>query len=263
MLGVLKEKCWICGISDATTGEHKTKRTDLGLAFQEPTQSNPLFLHDANRGNQHVRSFDAQILKSSGRICADCNNARTQPHDQAWTDMSEWLEQRHDALEPGTVIRTNRIFRHDTKRKMLAVHLFFIKLFGCMIKESDRKVPIDVASLGQAIMSNRAHPNIYLKFATAMGYMGRSNLELQHSDDFQHIFACWMYQLNWLTVIVMYATPGEQRLGLQNSWHPRFDTNRLVLVDGDPDTGASSAAPFSASAGADTEGPARSVVGLP
>lgn len=31
-------KCWICG-EDATTGEHKTKKSDLKSVFGVPTQT--------------------------------------------------------------------------------------------------------------------------------------------------------------------------------------------------------------------------------
>jgi hypothetical protein len=84
-------KCWICG-EDATTGEHKTKKSDLKSVFGVPTQTQPLYYHDANRRNQLVRSLDAKILKSPSRICAECNNARTQPHNLAWAYMSVWRE---------------------------------------------------------------------------------------------------------------------------------------------------------------------------
>ena len=173
-------KCWICG-DVATTGEHKTKRTDL-LALREPTQSNPAYFHDANRPNQLIRSLDAKVLKSTGRLCASCNNARTQPHDRAWEKMSKWIRVRRPALQPGNIVRANRIFMDNTKRQMLGVHLFFVKLFGCMIMESDKKIPIDTASLGDAILSDSAHPNVYLKFASSMNYFGRSDLVPRITD---------------------------------------------------------------------------------
>jgi hypothetical protein len=61
-------KCWICGDA-ATTGEHKTKRSDLRSVFGVPTQSNPLYLHDAAQRNRRIGSLDAKVLKSPGRIC--------------------------------------------------------------------------------------------------------------------------------------------------------------------------------------------------
>ena len=58
-------KCWICGDA-ATTGEHKTKRSDLRSVFGIPTQSNPLYLHDAERRNRRVGSLDAKVTQVTG-----------------------------------------------------------------------------------------------------------------------------------------------------------------------------------------------------
>src|SRR5262245_32730302 len=136
-------KCWICG-DDATTGEHKTKKSDLKSAFGVPTQAQPLYYHDANRRNQLVRSLDAKILKSPSLICAKCNSPRTQPHDLAWAYMSVWLRSRHPRIHAGDVIRADRIFRYNTGAQMLNVHLFFLKQFGGLIQESNGKITIDV-----------------------------------------------------------------------------------------------------------------------
>src|ERR1700722_5012471 len=59
---MLNNKCWICGEA-ATSGEHKTKRSDLRSVFGIPTQSSPLYLHDAERRNRRVGSLDATVLK--------------------------------------------------------------------------------------------------------------------------------------------------------------------------------------------------------
>ena len=83
-------KCWICGAENASTREHRSKASDLKALFGTPTQAAPLYFHaDAHKGKPprrsvRVGSLKADILKYAHRICADCNNARTQPHDKAW-----------------------------------------------------------------------------------------------------------------------------------------------------------------------------------
>jgi hypothetical protein len=119
-----------------------------------------------------VRSLDAQILRSPGRICANCNNARTQPHDRAWERMSAWLLTREPAIAPGTIVRANRIFPYSTARQMRNVHLFFLKQFGCLIVEGE--ISIDPTRFAHAIMKNRPHPNVYLKFGCAPSLDGKA-----------------------------------------------------------------------------------------
>ena len=129
-------KCWICG-DDATTREHRTKRSDLRNVFGIPTQAKPLYLHNAKMKNHPIRSLNAKALKSPSLICANCNNARTQPHDRAWERMSKSLRTLIQANALGAVVRANRIFKYDTAREMRNVHLFFVKLFGGHITSSN------------------------------------------------------------------------------------------------------------------------------
>jgi hypothetical protein len=84
--------CWICKKNKADSGEHKTKRSDLLAVLGKVSQKQPFFYSDTKKKNQVVGSLDAKILKSPVRICAHCNNARTQPHDRAWERMSDRLD---------------------------------------------------------------------------------------------------------------------------------------------------------------------------
>jgi hypothetical protein len=226
--------CWICG-GDGSTGEHKTKRSDLRSVFGRPTQAKPLYRHDARRKNRQVGSIDAAVLKSPSRICPECNNDRTQPHDLAWAHLSEELRSRRPPIAPGTIVRANRIFPYDTKRKMLNVHLYFLKLFGCDIVETS--VSIDVQPFADAILNGRPNPNVFLKFGVGPSFAGepmtgRSNLHVDvRTSDGAAAFAAWDYYVGGLAVRVMFAARGEAREGLIDAWHPSLGTGRLKIAD--------------------------------
>jgi hypothetical protein len=100
--------CWICKKNKADSGEHKTKRSDLLAVLGTPTQEEPFFYHDLHKANRSVGSLDAKILKSPVRICAHCNNARTQPHDRTWESMCKVGPpslKPHKAPPPGSIRR--------------------------------------------------------------------------------------------------------------------------------------------------------------
>lgn len=227
-------KCWICGDA-ATTGEHKTKRSDLRSVFGIPTQSNPLYLHDAEKRNRRVGSLDAKVLKSPGRICPHCNNTRTQPHDRAWEKLSAALRTRTPAIAPGSIVRTNRIFRYDTAREMLNVHLYFVKLFGCHIAGND--IPLDIASFADAIMNEKAHPCVYLKFGCGRMFAGKpmtgmSDMWLTPAPPGgTSTFATWFYDVETVGINVMFAVAEERRQGLVGAWHPGHSTTKLTMAD--------------------------------
>jgi hypothetical protein len=224
--------CWICGQNEANSGEHKTKRSDLAAVLGEPTQDQPFYFHDLERKNKPVGSLNAKILKAPIRICAECNTTRTQPHDRAWEEMSDTLRNRR--LVIGQWVRANRIFRYDTRRKMTNVHLFFLKLFGCMLceaKANGYEVPIDIAPFSQAIMTGRPHPEVHLQFGRCDGTVGRSNLHCWTTEQ-GSVFGGWLYELDTIAISVLFAQADrwEHRADL---WHPRSHTSskRFQIAD--------------------------------
>jgi len=224
--------CWICNESEANSGEHKTKRSDLASVLGSPTQDRPFYFHDLDRRNKPVKSLDAKILKAPIRICNECNSARTQPHDRAWEYMSDRLRSRR--LVIGQWVRANGILRHATRRQMIDVHLFFLKLFGCMLceaKANGHNVPIDAAPLSEAIMTGRPHPEVHLQFGKCDGTVGRSNLHCWKTEQ-GSVLAGWLYELDSIAVSVLFAQTGrwEHRADL---WHPRSHTSskRFQIAD--------------------------------
>jgi hypothetical protein len=218
--------CWICKKNGADSGEHKTKRSDLLAVLGKPSQEEPFYYHDLHKRNRPVGSLDAKILKSPVRICSHCNNTRTQPHDFAWEAMSDRLRSRR--LKVGQWVRCERIFNYSTKRRMIDVHLFFLKLTGCMIAEAKANghdVPISLDPFSEAIMANRPHPEIHLQLGRHDGGIGRSDLHVWKTDPGGSILGGWLYQLDTIAVSVIYAQTGrfEHRRDL---WHPHSWTSR-------------------------------------
>lgn len=224
--------CWICNRNEANSGEHKTKRSDLAAVLGSPSQDRPFYFHDLERHNKPVKSLDAKILKAPIRICHECNTARTQPHDRAWEYMSDQLRSRR--LVIGRWVRANRIFRHDTRRQMIDVHLFFLKLFGCMLCEAranGHDVPIDIGPFSEAIMTGRPHAEVHLQFGRHDSSVGRSNLHCWKTEH-GSVLAGWLYELDSIAVSVLFAQAGrwEHRPDL---WHPKSHTSskRFQIAD--------------------------------
>jgi len=228
-----KPLCWICNSNPANSGEHKTKRSDLLAVLGKPTQGVPFYYHDLDQANRPVQGLNAQILKSPVRICAECNGTRTQPHDRAWERMSDRM--RAQKLRVGEWVRANRVFPYDTRKEMKNVHLFFLKLFGCMIceaKANGYEVPIDVGPFSQAIMLGNAHPEVHLQFGRHDGTIGRSNMHVWTTQPHGSVLAAWLYELDTVAVSVLFiqANRFEHRPDL---WHPNSltSTKRFQIAD--------------------------------
>ena len=210
-------KCWICG-NEATTGEHKTKASDLRALYNGVSQKNPLYLHTDERRNQKVGSIKSDKFKFDSLICANCNNARTASHDKAWEKISKFLREIKPPIKKGDEISLEKVFSTDFSESMLDVHLFFVKLFGCAIVEL--KTPIDISPFAEAILQKRYHPKVFLAFGSSLDMgTGMTNIQTVNIDD-SCVYATWFYIVEPIAVNVIYAEPSEKREGLVHAWHP-------------------------------------------
>jgi len=227
--------CWICGAEYAATREHLVKASDLKALFGKPSQAKPLFFSASNQRsrsrcrNVKVGSLKSDTLKFAHRICLTCNSKRTQSYDYAWEHGSRELRSAVSRLLEEGSFRANWLFPYDTQRCMLHMHLYFTKLFGCLLVEDN--IPIDVAPFANALTEGQPHPHIYLAFGyfplpvVAAGGSGViTDTDLLNG---QVTFASWLYHVGDLAVKVIYARPGEQREGLKAAWHPRIGAKRL------------------------------------
>jgi hypothetical protein len=225
--------CWICESAAADSGEHKSKKSDLKAVFGEVSQQRPIYLHVGEARNRKLVSRDASALKWTNVICQYCNTTRTQPHDVAWASLHAELRKRVPSLKPGDQVRGNRVFRHDTAKAMLNVHLYFAKAFGCtLVKEN---APLDIAPFAKAIMTGTAHPDFYLSIGIAaqpIGVIQVSPITIFTGPGDTLIHATWFYNVDGL-VIEGRIVPGaaaKKVAAQQHAWHPRMSTNCINIV---------------------------------
>lgn len=227
------DACWICGNS-ANSREHRVKRSDLKYIAGTPTQEKPLFLHTDKRRNRRIGSLNADALKFTSGLCHYCNTTRTQGHDLAWQHLSEFLLSHQPPMRAGQFIRANSIFPYDTRSAMRGVHLYIVKLFGCMVMGGN-VTSIDITTFADAILRNRFHPNIYAAFGpapegTGKAIAGASNLEVLTLDG-RCAYAVWIHHVADLWVQIMFAADGERRKGLERAWHPRFGHKGFLMAE--------------------------------
>ena len=222
--------CWICG-AQAGTSEHMIKASDLRDLFGHTTTTKPLYRR-INRGLQEkIQGARSTKLKFNTQLCGYCNNTRTQPHDKSWEALATLLRERSPAIRPGEVVRPGRAFKNGLRPGLLGVHLYFIKLFGCLIL--DGKVPIDTQSLAKAILNNVAHPHVYLAFLAVT----RRRLQKQAivtpietiSINGNLSSAQWFYFVGRVGIHIVYAPEIHVRSEKVHLWHPSFTTKRLTL----------------------------------
>lgn len=223
--------CWICG-NPATSREHKIKRSDLRAVLGTPTQEKPFYYHDGTtKKNRLVRSLKADCLKLPSRLCARCNNQRTQPYDRAWEHLSCWLRNRRPSLKVGDVICADCIWTQGATEQMQYVQLYFTKLTGCHLVQAG--INFDRKSLADSILIRRANPHIYLKFRLSRkaSFVGMTDLlsGAPPAHD-PRGFAVWIYALGSLAIEVQYVNTGGGPIALPDAWHPASGSNKFVIT---------------------------------
>jgi hypothetical protein len=63
-----QEKCWICGVNDANSGEHSIKKSDLRDVMGKPSQAAPFYFYKPGRQVRRVGSLDAELFKTGLRV---------------------------------------------------------------------------------------------------------------------------------------------------------------------------------------------------
>lgn len=159
----------------------------------------------------------------------------TSNYDKAWQHLSEYFRYRNPLIKAGSYLRFSKIFGGNPKEKMLWVHLYFVKLFGCAINDQDIK--IDLSNLSKSILNNFANPNINISFSIS-NHLSKFNMagpsDIQCIEDGNRVvYAQWCYTLGAINVIIIYAEFGQDRNGLVNSWNPQMNTKRIYISDFD------------------------------
>lgn len=226
-----KMRCWICG-DEAKTGEHMIKASDLKSLFGNVTQKSPLHFHTGLKRNQPIPGIKSAKLKHQAHLCAHCNNEITQPHDRAWERLSTYLQNRQPSIRPGMQVRLNRIFPGSVSKSMLNVHLYFLKLFGCLITE--KTIPIEIDQFAKSILNGIPHPKVWIALCTGLHHqsikhVGYSDVEMLLVDG-RVTYASWFYVVDKVAINITFAEPSEYRKGLVHAWCPSKIGKRIRVV---------------------------------
>jgi len=179
-------KCWICG-NDANSREHTIKASDLRLFHgRAVTPDKPIHLYSGQNPHRMVGSVKSKQFKTSKILCSRCNDTVTAPNDEAWRKLSTWLYQNWKTIEKSRRVKLHKVFPGAVGKEAIQFHLYFVKLFGCIIV--DNGIPIDISQFSAAIRNKAPHPTLYLSFCTRhladgdIEYVGPSDIYSKRYD---------------------------------------------------------------------------------
>ena len=205
-------QCWICG-AIANSGEHIVKKTDLKRHMNNVSQSSPIHHRRIGQKKRPIGGFNAEALKHEKSICIQCNGALTQKHDEAWDKLSEYLNVT--TLPRGANVKLDSVFPSNAQEQFKFVHLYFAKLFGCKVNESE--LVLSTSDIAQSIKSDSECLPLYIKVShsdngKSDGYCASSDLEVFRETSGIIKYVHFFYTVGNYTIDVMYS---EDPTGLE------------------------------------------------
>jgi hypothetical protein len=211
--------CWICN-ADASSSEHRAKASDVRQVFGEVSEKSPLFTTNDYGKPQVVKSISAARFKFNKPICARCNNQRTQPHDRAWEKLSRYIDSGHKQGKWLKIIRLDDLTEYPSEF-MLDIHLYFTKLFGCQINDSE--APIPLTEFAKAIVLGQQNKKMSLSFSETEPFdsphIHLSQIQAVLVDGIVDRAIC-IYAINRILVSMFYAQHGGFPRGEKEAWKP-------------------------------------------
>ena len=102
----------------------------------------------------------------------------------------------------------NNVFSSNIADEIIKIQLFFIKILGCKIAESNNN--IDLESFSSALNRTDEHPNVYISFRDSANnytgnYTANSDVELSKDKNGNMEYIHWFYVVGDFAVDVIYT----------------------------------------------------------
>lgn len=229
-------RCWICG-QEGNTGEHLPKASDLKSYFGRISQDHPIYFHSKVRKNIPVKSVKSDRLKSKARICSHCNNHLTQPYDKAWQLLSEYLRFNWTSIQRHKRIRLSKVFPNNTRFHAVDMHLYFVKLFGCLIAEHD--IPIDISQFSNSLVNRIPHKSMYIAVGPLAAKLKSKCITvtdlktvIMEKVGFEEkaVFASWLYVIGNIAINIIMNEVANNSSVLMNAWHPNVAPSKVIIL---------------------------------
>lgn len=222
-------KCWICN-AQANSGEHRIKKSDLKLSMSgQPSQSSPIYHRSNGEKKRPIGSLKAEALKFNKSICANCNGSLSQPYDYSWDTLSSYLSTA--SFNTGDELELNKVFGSDIDANSINVHLFFAKIFGCSVIESDLNLDLDM--LAKCIKESDSCPHLYLKIRKSENgktgsYCALSDIQVSRDRNGKFQYAHIYYTVGKYTVDIVYSD-NIVELDLVGYFQPNNTLQKIII----------------------------------
>jgi hypothetical protein len=225
----MSQKCWICEINEADSGEHVLKKSVLDFILGKPSPTNKRFIsHYHGRRNTPVSSFKNKRFKFNKNICQRCNDTLTQPYDDAFDIFIRKLFNQKSLIINRGIINIQSLCGNPQQKDNLA--LFFMKAFGCLIVHHGVTINnCDFQALRMSLLEGKVRSsNVFLSLHRDLKKLSVKNGTLVNQlPYFYKDSITWTIDLDWISLILSYPACPPKKYGC--CWHLGDEKSKLKL----------------------------------
>ncbi len=226
----MNDICWICNENEADSGEHVITKASLDFIFGKPSDGDERFVtHVDGAKNVPVKSFKGDRLKFDKSICKRCNNALSQPYDNAFNlFVRNLFKTKGNVVTRKTVNLRGLLLQDRQYRKNLGIYLQ--KIFGCLIVQHQVRISdSDFKSIRDSILTgNQRRSNLWFSMHRDIKKLAaRDSVCVAQYPVFAENVIGWTIDLDWVSIVLSY--PNAPPLQYGDSWEIGVDTTKLKL----------------------------------
>lgn len=150
-------KCWICN-DIADTKEHKFKASDLRRLFGKKNKFNRGY--KSENKIKPLKDHNDNKLIFESKICANCNNEITQPHDFAYDKFIKNIDNYYDDILESKSVQLKKIFGEEWVKEKNNLFKYFCKHVGCRIISYSDKYTSKIEGLKNFILTDTLPDNV-------------------------------------------------------------------------------------------------------
>jgi len=156
------QKCWICNLNEANSGEHKIKASDIRKRMGDKRFDG--FFKIVGEDFITINNSKHKSLKFPKIICKDCNNRITGQADDSYDDFVSYIINNSDEVISEMRIDFNEIYGEDWRKGKTDLYRYLVKHAGCKTFSDKGEKSIDLTELSSFILGKESIKNFYVFF---------------------------------------------------------------------------------------------------
>lgn len=180
-------ECWWCQVNEATTSEHKYKKSDFRKLFTNLNYEAIIFNEEITKD---IQGPNSELIKFDKNLCAHCNTSRSSNMDNAYATFFSYMIDNYDLIISSRIIDFKDVFGSHWCTPKRDVMRYILKHVCCRLHKNQISIPMSYLEFlnGSNIMNEVAfrfcyNSDLFSLLKDSHSYLGVDPLHANVNDD--------------------------------------------------------------------------------